>query len=315
MWIMTPKYKILAISLVIATIIGVPASFGDISTTTYGLDLLALKLDEIINQVNSNTNLTNSNTIQITSSTNNITSNTNQINTNNIQINLNTNQTNSNTNQINTISTQSTNNANQISTIDTNVTTNTNDISTNTNQITLNTNQVNTHTIQISNNDADISQNQVDITNILANSNSNNIWISGKDLQKSDSQVIGNYDSLQFPTGQGTQSGAFTMLIPDSWNDQPVNITFYYIQEKTGNPGFPFQLVIGSHGLNESLSNIAKTNITFPDQFKSRLAEYTLNNFAVDTDSDDPLMRIQIQSAYTQSDVSDLYLVGMIIEY
>ncbi len=305
---MTPKYKILAISLVIATIIGVPASFGDISTTTYGLDLLALKLDEIITQVNSNTNLTNSNILQITSSTNNITSNTNQINTNTIQINLNTNQTNSNSNQISIISTQSTNNANQISTIGTDVTTNTNDITTNTNQI-------NTNTINISDNSADIS----DITNIIENLNSNKIWISAQDflLNSQETTTYFKYESINYASGQNSPNGYHVMPIPDTWDDQPVNITFYYLQEKTGNSGFPFKLGIKSYGISESTGSgvLPTTNITIPDQYRYELAEYTLNNFVVDTDSDDPLMIIQLKSDFPQSLTSDLHLVGMFIEY
>lgn len=53
---MTPKYKILMISVAVAAIIGIPVSFADISTTNYGLDSLSTKLTEIITQVNSNTN-------------------------------------------------------------------------------------------------------------------------------------------------------------------------------------------------------------------------------------------------------------------
>jgi len=55
------------ISVALVAIIGIPASFADISTTNYGLDLLTTKLTEIINQVNSNTNqLSNMTSSEIT---------------------------------------------------------------------------------------------------------------------------------------------------------------------------------------------------------------------------------------------------------
>lgn len=97
---MTPIRKILVISVALAVLIGVPASFADISTTNYGLDLLTTKLTEIITQINLNS-------ADITA----------------IQANVTT-----NTNQITTVSTQSTNNANQITIISADVASNTNQL-------------------------------------------------------------------------------------------------------------------------------------------------------------------------------------------
>lgn len=296
--------KILVISIVLVAIIGVPASFADISTTNYGLDLLTTKLTEIITQVNLNSG-------DITGIQANVTTNTNQITTISTQSTNNANQITTNTNNITT-------NTNQITTISADVTSNTNQITTVSNDVTSNTNQINTVSSIANTNTGNVNTNTLDIQNILSNSNSNKIWISAQDLMRDTTDGWRNYETISFNPGSPKASTTPHVIpMPDSWTDQPVDITFYYLQRSTLGGDFDFDLRIMSFGIGEFIPNGVPPpiDITILNQ-RAALSEYTLNNVAVDTNSNDPLIIIQLTSDFSGNTVRDNFeFVGMSIEY